>query len=841
MKSRNVLIGLIFLALVLLLARVPNAFPNGGATLTINSNTQMDQLDVESSATVDVNNHTLTVGTGGIDIKSGGTLLGDGTINDAGGWTTTGTFTHQNGTVVFNGSAAQAITNATTFYNLTITNTAGTPSASADVETTAAVTVANTLSITDGWFTPYTGSAFKDVAVADSKGYLVPGVNMSVSGNWTNGGTFTAGSGTVTFNGTSTVISGGTGSTQDFNNVVLNGTSVTLATNAIKIGGTLTLTSGFLSLAGQNMEVTGTYSCADVASLKIKGNETVTLTAGMDTDTGKLVYLSPGANINVLTSTFTTVNDVEFDDGGGTAYTFTLGANATVNGLLTVTDGTFALSDKTLALNEGMTIAATGTVTGGSTTITLADSQTVTNNGTWSSAGTGTFVCSGSATFAGSNGISFYHFTSDPAAGETLTFADGVTYTFGGLLTLTGAGSGASILNIAKSGDGDNAVLSKNGTSSVEYVAVNGVNGVVDKIITASNSYAAGGTPLYWQFGTGTATEGGNWNTAGTWGSGHVPDSADDVTISHNVTLNTDTTVNSLNVTANTLSLFDGDTSHTLTVTESVTVGGTLNVGIGVLTAGGASDINGTLTISTGSYTANDSFDATGGNVTFTGAGTLNVAGTIACGGLGTFTKATGCTVDYKLNGAQSVSAVDYYHLKLSTGGTKTLCGHLTGDTDIDGNLTIASSVTFDVTDENNYNIEIAGNWTNDWVFTAREGAVTFDGSEDSILVPGGSSFYALVLNKDASGDKLSPQTSATLTVNSALTITKGTFNLANGGASDADVSLSLGGALSIGANGLWTKSNDTTPKKVTFTGDTCTLTDSSTGGPQNLGHVVVD
>jgi len=827
MKAKFVLIGLIFLALALVLVGIPDAF---AAMLTINSNTQMDKLDVESSATVDVNNHTLTVGTGGIDIKSLGTLLGDGTINDAGGWTTTGIFTHENGTVVFNGSAAQTITNATTFYNLTITNTAGTPSATADVETSAALTVANTLSITDGWFTPYTGSAFKDVAVADAKGYLVPGVNMSVSGNWTNGGTFTAGSGTVTFNGTSTVTTGGTGDTQDFNNVVLNGTSVTLATNAIKIGGTLTLTSGFLSLAGQGMEVTGTYSCADAASLKIKGTETVTLTAGMDTDTGILVYLSPGEGISVLTSPFATVHDVEFDDGGGTAYTFTLGANATVNGLLTVTDGTFALSDKTLALNEGMTIAAAGTVTGGSTTITLADSQTVTNNGAWSSAGTGTFVCTGSATFAGSAGIAFNNFTA-AGAGKTLTFQDDKTYTVGGTLNLTGAEG--SLLNIARSTGGTNRpALQKDGTSSVSYVHVDGVNGVSGKTIVASSSWGA--NYLYWQFGTGTAGGGGNWNTAGTWASGHVPDSADDVTISHNVTLNTDPTVNSLNVSANTLSLFDGETSHTLTVTESVTVGGTLNVGIGALTASGASDINGTLSISTGSYTANDSFDATGGNVTFNGAGTLNLAGTIDCGGLGTFSKATGCTVDYKLNGAQSVSAVAYYHLKLSTGGTKTLCG----DIDVDGDLTNSATLTTAA-----YTIRIAGNWTNDGVFTHADGTVVFDGSENSVLVSGSAAtddaFYNLTLSKGGADNTLTPQTSAYLVVINDLTITKGTFNLANGDAND-DVDLSLGGALSIEATGRWTKSNDTTPKTVTFTGDSCTLTDNSTGGPQNLGHVVV-
>jgi hypothetical protein len=331
----------------------------------------------------------------------------------------------------------------------------------------------------------------------------------------------------------------------------------------------------------------------------------------------------------------------------------------------------------------------------------------------------------------------------------------------------------------------------------------------------------------------------GNWSSTSTWSGGLVPLSVQSVTISNNVTLDTTAEVNGLTISADKTLTFSS--TNTLTVNGSATISGTMNVAGGSCNVTGASAVTGTLTIGTGTYTANDSFDATGGNVTFTGAGTLNLAGTVACGGLGTFTKATGCTVDYKLNGAQSVSAVDYYHLKLGTGGTKILCGHLTSSNSagIDGDLTIAGEATLDVS-ESNYNIEIAGNWTNNWVFTAQAGTVAFDGSEDSMLVPGGSSFYALVLNKDASDDKLSPQTSSTLTVSSALTITKGTFNLANGDALTADVNLSLGGALSIGATGLWTKSNDTTPKTVTFTGDSCTLTDNSTEGPQNLGHVVV-
>ncbi|MCK4388640.1 MAG: hypothetical protein KAV83_00190 [Desulfobacterales bacterium] len=625
----------------------------------------------------------------------------------------------------------------------------------------------------------------------------------------------------MTFDGTSTVTTGGTAAGQAFNNVVLNGTSVTLDTNAIAIGGALTLTAGYWSLSGQDMEVTGAYSCPDGASLRIKGTETVALT--MDTDSGKLVYLSPGDNVNVLTSPFTTVHDVEFNDGGGTPYTFTLGADATVNAL-TVTDGAFALSDKTLAVNGGMTVAANGTVTGGSNTITLADNQTVTNNGTWSSAGTGTFECSGSATFAG-NCIAFYHFTSDPAGAETLTFNDDKTYTFGGTLTLTGV-SGSDILNIVRSTGGTNRPkLQKDGTSSVEYVHVNGVDGVSGKTIVASSSW--GENCVNWQFGTGTAAGGGSWNTAATWASGNVPGSEDDVTIAHDVTLDTDPTVNSLNVTSNTLSLFKESTAHTLAVAGSVTVGGTLDVGIGALTAVGASTITGTLTISTGTYTANDSFDASGGTVTFTGTGTLNLAGAIACGGLGTFTKFDGCWVDYKFDGDQMVSSENYHHLKLSTGGAKKLCESI----DVDGNLTVNLNVTFNVEDSA-YSINIAGNWLNSGTFSHANGTVTFDGTDAVQTIACGTSspFYNLTI-KNIAAEGADDIFADNLDVDGKLLLMDGDLNFG------ANKEHHFAGDFEIQSAGSITTGTDNT--FIVFDGTT-TLTDNSSGGPQNLGHVKV-
>src|SRR3990167_422325 len=107
------------------------------------------------AAALDVNgNLTITAGT--LDISTSNYA-----ISVAGNWSNTGTFTEKSGTVTFDGALAQTLTGET-FYNLTINNTAATPSDTVDVDSSAAVTVTNTLTVTDGQFQPTTLSSFKD-------------------------------------------------------------------------------------------------------------------------------------------------------------------------------------------------------------------------------------------------------------------------------------------------------------------------------------------------------------------------------------------------------------------------------------------------------------------------------------------------------------------------------------------------------------------------------------------------------------------------------------------------------------------------------------------------------
>ena len=323
----------------------------------------------------------------------------------------------------------------------------------------------------------------------------------------------------------------------------------------------------------------------------------------------------------------------------------------------------------------------------------------------------------------------------------------------------------------------------------------------------------------------------GNWNASSTWQYSFIPTDVQDVTISHDVTLDASGNAKNLSIAVSKTLSFSG--TNQLAIAGDASITGTMNVADGICNTTGTTAVSGELEIGTGTYTANGSFDATGGTISFGGEGTLSLKGMgQTCGSvsLGTLSTDHG-TVDYAGTGDQQVVSCTYHNLT-ATGGAegasviKTLCGAIT----VTGDLIIANAYTTLDVSVNHHPINIAGNWTNSGIFSAREGAVTFTGDSDSTVAPGGVPFYELVLNKTdgAITTRLSP--SADLTVAHALTITRGTFDLDTG-----DVNLRIGGHLSIGTDGRWTKSSESA-RTVTFSGTDCTITDSDP--VQNLGYV---
>lgn len=128
--------------------------------------------------------------------------------------------------------------------------------------------------------------------------YLASSTNvLTLAGNYLNDGSLTAGTGEVVFDagaGGRTIVTGGTGSTKQFNKVTFNNGSGgwTISTDDMKAVSDLTVTNiGTLTLAsGRTLEVGGTYSICDTCTSKT-------------TWTGSTLYLNSGTAYTVGSKT----------------------------------------------------------------------------------------------------------------------------------------------------------------------------------------------------------------------------------------------------------------------------------------------------------------------------------------------------------------------------------------------------------------------------------------------------------------------------------------------------------------------------------------------------------
>lgn len=130
-------------------------------------------------------------------------------------------------------------------------------------------------------------------------------------------------------------------------------------------------------------------------------------------------------------------------------------------------------------------------------------------------------------------------------------------------------------------------------------------------------------------------------------------------------------------------------------------------------------------------------------------------------------------TGSYEFNGVtQSMTGLPgtVNNLTLSGSGTKTLNGSKT----INGNLIIGTGTTLDVT-TSNYNINLAGNWTNNGTFTPQRGTVSFTSNTNvTQIIAGNSTFYNL--SKPYANSTLSFG-SGTTTIANNLSFTAGTMD----------------------------------------------------------------
>jgi len=313
-----------------------------------------------------------------ITIASGAslTVAGSNTLTVSGSWTNNGTFTANTSTVVFNGSSAASI-GSSNFYNLTFGGS-GTKTA------TGVLTISGNVNITNN----FNAGAF----------------THTVGGNWANTGAFTPGGSTIDFTGSGAAsVSAG-----NFNNLTFSGSGTKTATGALSVAGNVTITGNFTAgsfthtVAG-NWTKTGIFVHAG-STIDFNGAGVVTIGvgnfnnvifsgSGTKTATGNLYILGDltittnlsggsyshtfqgnwtnNGSFTAGTSTFNFNAATPQNIGGSASTTFynfiqsgvgliTLGVNTSVAGTLTLTLGFIDIG------NFNLVIVYPGTISGGS-------------------------------------------------------------------------------------------------------------------------------------------------------------------------------------------------------------------------------------------------------------------------------------------------------------------------------------------------------------------------------------------------------------------------------------------------------------------------------------------
>ena len=547
-------------------------------------------------------------------------------------------------------------------------NGTGTIAVAADF-TTAGNTwnVQSTMSLSASW--TVTGS----VAIT-ATGSLSPGANnIALGGSWTNNGSFTCGTGTVTFNATTagnTLNGNMTGSNQ-FNNVTfINAAGAwSFGANSADVGGNFTITSGTVTAPSTILQVAGNF----------------VHTAGTFTHNSGTVTLN-GIGVQTIPTTATTFNNLTISNTG---------APISANGAITVINALSSVSGSTMnmltfQLLNGGSLNPTnfngtlqtqyspgapiptgltwgGTVTYNSPTTAMSISQGTYNNLTIS----GT---SGARTFSAGNTVVNGNFNVGTAATTTGITTLGGNLTVGGNVTI-GSSTTASIFDVSAgnyqvtvggnwsqystaatipfnigrvglvvfNGTGPQSIATTGGTSTVGFYnfensnTSNTVSINSNTVITGNMTNDLGATL---NAGSATLSVGSNWANNGAFTCG-----------TSTVIMNSSTSGKTLTGNMTGSNMFNNIT---------FTMGGVWSFGAN------AADVGGNLTLGTGTLTAPST--------------TLNIGGNFAHTG-GTFNHNSG-TIGFNGTGAQTLpgSAVTtFYNVNISnTGGTVTANGPFT-------------------------------------------------------------------------------------------------------------------------------------------------------------------
>lgn len=728
--------------------------------------------------------------TAGTLLSSGGTLTaltftndytqatGDftppATLNVGRNWThNAGSFNPGSGTVNFNGTVAQTISSTAllseTFYNLTVTKTAGTL-----LNTGGTITTINVLGNyleTQGNFTPpATLSIAGNLTV--TAGTLTAGTLIDLKGNWAhNGGTFTAGTSTVSFTGAAgQQISNQ--ATETFYNFTINKTAGTLLNTAANPT-TIVVQNNFTQTLGD---------FTPPANLNIGGNYTHdggTFTPG----TGTVTFNGTGSQV-ISSASFGTESfyNLTVNKASGTVST---GANPTTIAIAnnyTQTQGNFNAP-------ATVTIGANATLTAG----TLTAGNLIDIKGNWTNNGATFAPATSTVTFTGTgaqaiNGTAvsqtFYNLTINKTAGQTLTtggstatlniqnnytqtqgnftpIANGTTnvggnwsHDAGTFTPNTGTvnfnGSGAELITSSLLATETFYRLSITKTAGTLLSAGGSIT-----TISATNNY----TQTQGDFTPpATLNVGGNWtHDAGSFnpGTGTVVFNGGGAQVMSSAALTSETFYN--------LTVNKGGGALSSTI-ATINVGNNFTNTLGTSNAPTNFNVTGNIVLSGGTFVGGTSFIDLKGNWAHNG---------------GTFTPTTS-TLNFSGTGAQQITnqaTETFYNLTinktlatlLNTGANPTTITVQNNFTQTQGDFTPPAT------------LNIGGNWSHEsGAFNFGTGTVVFNGAgAQSISNPTNATetFYNLTINKTAATLLSTGTNPSTINVNNNFVNTQGNFN----------------------------------------------------------------
>ncbi|MBS4028761.1 MAG: T9SS type A sorting domain-containing protein [Ignavibacteriales bacterium] len=594
-----------------------------------------------------------------------------------------GTYNFNNLTVTASGVTMSASTNATIAGNL---STSGSGELSHISGGSGTITMSGSSKTIFG-----TGIAFNSLTTSGS---ISTSTSFSVEKDFNVSGSFSASSGTITFNGTSTL----TGS-PNLNNVTLNGTSLTMAANAsLGIAGALTLTSGTFDATSNTPNT-----------------------------------------VNYKGSTQTVASATYYHLTISTSGTKTAGGNLTVNGDLTVSAGTLALSSFSHTFAGYITVD--GALDGGTSSVTISGSGK-------ESSGNGTLSFNNLTL----TGIPFYFL-------QNLSITGNFTNNIGSLKDNGKLpGSNATFTFSGSS----NATIGGNAPPSFPSLIISKTSASVTMAVHVAVTNAMNITSGTFDMSTFQLTNGGT------------------LTIGNGATLriggSTSFSAPAYSINAASTVEYYGSSAQTITTT---TYGNLTSSGSGARTFSGAVvGIAGTFTTGTNTYTTTgstidftsasaqtipalnyDNISNSGnGNRTLASSGTIQIAGTFSLGS-GTYTT-TGSTVDF--NGStQNIPALTYNNLTTSGSGTKTLSGNAT----VNGNLTLSAGSFADGGNTLTVKGDIANSVTH-----SGTGKIILSGGSVAHALTGGGSYTNVELN-DVNGATVSGND---FKIDGTLTLTSG-------------------------------------------------------------------